>query len=611
MAVPTDKDALTLMKSHSHFKDISDEALNAVAERIRIQRYQVGDLIYRANRPVGDVGFLVAGRVKAVMAHADGTESLYRYVERGASLGMISAAMGEPLPISAYAVEPSTLLMLDYDAALDLTAKYKELRKRWSQRLAESVRAQILHDVPADEAAVVTVFHQTPATRRMSAELAKRLPATDEDMAVMSDLPDGPEGLATEMPHRCIFNEGRWVNLVDLHSQIAEWNKPDRLLIDVDVSIEDELKGQIIGLSKYVIWVIKPDEHAKVAEAIKQLVERTPSLADKMVVVWDLEDEYLAPPHPQLRELVHRDFKISNRGPTGKLGGAISAGMGRLIQFLRGQQIGLALGGGAARGMAHMGVLKAFEEQGIFVDRIAGTSAGAMVGILYSAGMNPDYIVDRFTEDLRPSWVFRNMPRGGYWYLLYKYRTGRFDPMLRNYLQDLQLEQLPVPCSSVTVDLVSGQAVIRQTGDATNAILESINLPILSTPIMRDGQALIDGGYVNNVPADILVSQGCNLVIAVDVVAKIETHFGQARNKKSGKVIAPNSVQTVMRSYVVQGYNMKSVGAMPADVRIEPDVSHYDIAEFTKAREMADIGHQATVDKMSDIKRLVDQFARR
>ena len=161
--------------------------------------------------------------------------------------------------------------------------------------------------------------------------------------------------------------------------------------------------------------------------------------------------------------------------------------------------------------MSHLGVLKALEQNGIVVDMIAGTSAGAMTGIVYASGLDPDYSADQFAADLRPSWLFRRLPRGNHWYLLYKYRRGHFDPMLRKYLHDWRLEQLAVPCLSVTVDLVGGKSVVRERGDAVHAILESINLPVLSVPICRDGQALIDGGLVNNIPADVLVVEGLQL----------------------------------------------------------------------------------------------------
>src|SRR4029079_7295132 len=104
-----------------------------------------------------------------------------------------------------------------------------------------------------------------------------------------------------------------------------------------------------------------------------------------------------------------------------------------------------ALGGGAARGMAHLGVLKALERHGVYIDMLAGTSAGAMTGTVYAAGYDPAASTQHFKNDLLPPWWFRKLPAGGYWYLLYKYRSNQFGPMLRKYLSHWRMEQLVIP----------------------------------------------------------------------------------------------------------------------------------------------------------------------
>ena len=135
---------------------------------------------------------------------------------------------------------------------------------------------------------------------------------------------------------------------------------------------------------------------------------------------------------------------------------------------------------------------------------------------------------------------------------------------------------MPVPCLSVTVDLVSGNSVVRERGDAVHAVLESINLPVLSVPIVRDGQALIDGGLVNNIPADVLVSMGCNFVIAVSVTAKMEKEFCDITpDRTTAPRKKPGIVQTLLRSLLVQNHSLNAIGVQPADVVIEPDVTGF------------------------------------
>jgi NTE family protein len=152
-----------------------------------------------------------------------------------------------------------------------------------------------------------------------------------------------------------------------------------------------------------------------------------------------------------------------------------------------------------------------------------------------------------------PKWrrviLATGMPRGQQWYLLYKYRTGQFDPMLRNYFSKLRLEQLYVPMHTVTVNLISGKEVVRSTGDAVHGILESINLPLLSIPTNRDGQALVDGGLINNVPANVLAARGCNFIIAVSVTAIMEGEFARNRSDTpANRMRRASTIQTGLAS---------------------------------------------------------------
>ena len=186
---------------------------------------------------------------------------------------------------------------------------------------------------------------------------------------------------------------------------------------------------------------------ARSLERLRALELASPGLRDKIAIVWLLEEgSGVAPMVPELRNFASREFKICASPLPHPWGKVQSTGMERLVHHLRGVKIGVALGGGAARGMAHLGVLNALDQHGIVVDAIAGTSVGAMTGVMYSAGLDCAFLSNAFATDLTPSWIFRQLPSGGYLYLLYKYRRGQWDPMLRKYLHDWKLEQLALPC---------------------------------------------------------------------------------------------------------------------------------------------------------------------
>src|SRR5215472_8472817 len=342
---------------------------------------------------------------------------------------------------------------------------------------------------------------------------------------------------------------------------------------------------------------------------LQELEKNVPKWRGKIRVVWLLDTDAPVVPHvPELYELCERDFKVTFDPPGLNQGNLLRRGLERIVHHLRGIQIGLALGGGAARGMAHLGVLKALERHGIYIDMLAGTSAGAMTGTVYAAGLDPEYLTRMFKTELQPSWFFRQLPSGGYWYLIYKYRRHQFDPMLRKHLDRLTMRQLLIPMFTVSVDLVEGQAIVRDAGDATTNVLESINLPPLSLPLCSSGRAVVDGGLLNNVPANVLVSKGCNFVIASTVTAKLEKEFMGVRS--SGHLQKSpffSTLHVIMRQQMIQDYNMNSVGIEPADFVIAPDVTSFDISEFTRADEMAGIGEAATDATVSQLHKMLNR----
>src|SRR5271165_5765858 len=147
----------------------------------------------------------------------------------------------------------------------------------------------------------------------------------------------------------------------------------------------------------------------------------------------------------------------------------------------------------------------------------------------------------------------------------------------RKYLGQTRMEQLILPTFTVSVDLVQGEAVVREANDATMGVMESINLPPLSLPIIESGQALVDGGLLNNVPANVLVAKGCNFVIASTVTAQLEKDFEGISSRLVGRFLS--TIQVIMRQTIVQDYNMNSVGVQPADFVIAPDVTSFDMSE--------------------------------
>ncbi len=602
-------EVVSLLKLHDYFRGVSDEALREVAEEAAVSQYAAGQVVHEPEQVLASVSFVVKGRLKAVRVDAHGAEHFLRMMDRGEQFGMMIGAVAEPVPVRVVALEPTTVVSLDFEKSMELTFKHSDLRRQWLRTFARGLQRHLLGTAPPRSASILAVLHESPAARGAARRLVERLRGLGEEVCVLSD---SDEWRALPgLRFRALSEGGRRLEFAEIRDQFSEWSQARRIVVDVTAEQEPAWVGRLLEVADRVLWFVPAGTPEPAVRGMQTLDVRARGWRDKISVVWLLGEGVVAPASPALGEFAARDFKVAEAeaGANTTRGRTLANGLERVVHSLRGVRIGVALGGGAARGMSHLGVLKALEQSGIVVDELAGTSAGAMTGIVYSSGLDCDYGAREFATALKLPWLFRRLPSGDYWYLLYKYRRRHFDPMLRKYLRDWTLEQLPLPCHAVTVDLVGGNSVVRSRGDAVHAILESINLPGLSAPICRDGQALIDGGLVNNIPADVLVARGCNFVIAVSVTAKIEHRFGKNQpDTPTPRMTTPSTLKTLLRSLVVQNYNLNSFGVSPADVVIAPDVTGFDLTEFMRAEELAAVGEKAALEQVPRIQQLLSRL---
>lgn len=173
--------------------------------------------------------------------------------------------------------------------------------------------------------------------------------------------------------------------------------------------------------------------------------------------------------------------------------------------------LGLALGGGAVKGAAHMGVLKAFEEADLRPDFISGTSIGAMVGTLYAFGKTPQEIVD--------------LAKAMNWLDITRYTFSRYGILSNKAIQEIMEEQIgkvnledsPIPLAIIAADISSGERVVFKEGPAAQAVMASTCIPGVFVPVKHKERLLVDGGIVEHVPTSSLLQMGADYVVGVDL----------------------------------------------------------------------------------------------
>jgi NTE family protein len=264
----------------------------------------------------------------------------------------------------------------------------------------------------------------------------------------------------------------------------------------------------------------------------------------------------------------------------------------RAINRVRRPRLGLALSGGAARGIAHVGVLKVFAEEGLRVDCVAGTSAGALVGAALASGMSAEEI-EAFGRGLR----WRDLGR----MTLSRLGAQTNAPMeeyIRKRFPFTRFEELPTPFAAVATDLLTGAAVVmRDEGDLAFAVRASCALPGWYVPVTdARGRQLVDGGLVANLPTSVVRSLGAEVVVAVDVNSDGAKFMG-----------APTSVIGVLlQSIVVVQRTAVEHQRQLADVVISPSVGHLRWDEMTRASEFIDAGVEAARAAIPSIKELLE-----
>jgi NTE family protein len=270
-------------------------------------------------------------------------------------------------------------------------------------------------------------------------------------------------------------------------------------------------------------------------------------------------------------------------------------------------KVGLALGSGAARGIAHIGVIKALEEAKIPVDFVAGTSIGSLVGACYAADAEISMLeeiaitsnIRKLTGLLDPKFfIFRVGLLQG----------GRVENFLKTIIGDIDISQCVIPFAAVATDIKTGNEIVISEGPLIKAVRASISIPAVFVPFHYNGLYLVDGGAVNPVPADVVRDMGANFIIAVNVLndPKKRKRLGLTGDKKSDKM--PSMFNTMIQSIYIMEYGIVRANLLKADILIEPDVSAIEPYEFYRGAEAIEEGYKAAVKVVPEIETLLKSF---
>ncbi len=255
--------------------------------------------------------------------------------------------------------------------------------------------------------------------------------------------------------------------------------------------------------------------------------------------------------------------------------------------FRRGQvKLGLALGSGGAKGMAHVGALKAFSENGIAFDIITGTSIGSIVGAAYASGMTWREIYEKVsTADLS------SIRKRGIFSQITMTDSAKITELVGSVLgEEKRIEDLPKPFAALSVDLKTGEEVVLTQGNLAKSVTASSAIAPVFSPVVMDGRHLVDGAYLNPIPSDVARALGAEVVIAIDLSSK---NAATTNSLRMFEVLIA-SVRIAMKNATYKGYHN-------SDVVIHPDLSDFSATKFDRLDELFEIGYAETKARMPEI----------
>jgi NTE family protein len=253
--------------------------------------------------------------------------------------------------------------------------------------------------------------------------------------------------------------------------------------------------------------------------------------------------------------------------------------------FGKKRKVTLVLGGGSARGLAHIGALKVLERSKIPIDQIVGTSMGSLIGAAYSTGISLKNMEEKAVKFTGNKLLDPTIPAMG---LL---AGDKLEASIREMLEGHTFDDCKIPLAVVTTDIENGEEVVFQKGDLTKIVRASCSWPGIFNPVKIDGRILTDGGIKHSVPTMIARQLGADYCLAVDVGFCV----------KKGKV--ENIFQMILQSFQITGEELNKYQSLEADMSIRVDLGDLDQVAFERAQEAIYKGSAAAEKAIRQIKK--------
>ena len=645
----TDNELLSFLQKIPLFSSIPRDQLHEIAEQFKPVFSEKGDIICRMGDP-GDSMYIIKSGSVGVYSEQEGSEIFIAALHRGEFFGELALLTGNPRIATVKVILDAHLYRLDKDSFDQLMQKSPSialyLTRHYAHRFAVSNQYTLNEPLPNFFAVMSThhglgkshfiyslSYHLVAESNKkvLIVELGKKVSKKLENYGLEGSRCPDPE-LIDSFPRQYsdILNEAWFRHSCGFMVFLLPKIRDDRYWEQMEKNLP-LLMDLLMKHFQFVLFSI-PTEPGPLDERVLRLCDRVlllmkntrdalPEVKEKVSYIGNLCGERLdrikaGVSHLQGERGIPRDVLGAELGLAEtpavwvhKTASALADKIDTEKRFpvqapralareLGRVRLGLVLGAGGARGWAHLGVIKVLEEEGIHIDMIAGSSIGALVGCAYaktaSIKASIKMTIDEFpTKFQAKKKIFDyTIPIHGI------IRGAKVLRMMRKGLQNADFLDLLIPLYVMAVDFHTGEEVLIEKGDVSEAVRASMSIPGIMNPALHGGRWMLDGGLLHPVPVDVLIQKGADIIIAVCVEGRKYQRF-----MAIGR--SPSIIDVLSRTISIIHSQATGDFAQKADIVLYPELYEYQWDEFHRGNELMRAGAEVCRKHIDEIKQLI------
>lgn len=598
----TTRDVAALLGSSDLFGGLDESILREFENRLEWLHLSSGETLMREGDPADCFYILISGRLRVTVEQEGNKEVAVGEVGRGEVVGEMAILTDEPRSATVIAIRDSELMMFSRAEFERLLEIHPQAMMRIARQIVVRLRRSIQSQRTVNKEFSLTVLaagQEAPVSQFIDG-LAEALGRLGPTLVLDSNRVDAQLGPGTANTPQHGPNNTRilsWLNELEAKHQYviyqtdptsSNWTR--RCLRQADRVLAVGRAGSDPGLNKIEEEILRHGSRETFARAHLILLHEDSDKRPSRTQAW-LERRHVDSSH-HVRLRSDDDFK-------------------RLARLLTGRAFGLVLGGGGARALAHVGVIRAIQEAGIPIDAIGGTSMGAIVAANYAMDSN----IEKTREICKTSFV----DEGSFFDFTFPavaLTAGkRISRLLSANFEETRIEDLWLKFYCVSSNLTRAGETVHHEGPVWKRVRASISLPGIMPPVYHEGDLLVDGGVTNNLPVDVMRSVcGGGTVIAVDVSPKADdtqqAPFGEALsgwrvilnkvNPFTESMDVPSIANVLMRTTLLGSSSRQAAMIQQADLCIAPNLNEFGLLEFGAFEKIEEIGYRHAVEQLKE-----------